>query len=81
LGPKPVSGFGYVYTFTKVFHAIHPMFESKIPYIIAIVELDEQPGLRVLSNLINCDYPHIGMRVKAVFEERDGYFIPLFEPV
>jgi len=53
------------------------------PYAIAIVELDEQPGLRLMTNIANCpaESVRIGMRVRVVFEQRDDVWLPLFEPV
>jgi len=58
----------------------------ELPYVVAIVEIVEQPSLRLTTNLVNC--PHheirIGMPLRVVFEhhgdpEGDVY-IPLFEP-
>jgi uncharacterized OB-fold protein len=52
------------------------------PYAIAIVELDEQPGLRLMTNIVGCpaEQVAIGMRVQVVFEEHEDVFVPLFEP-
>jgi len=52
------------------------------PYVIVLVELDEQPGLRLTSNLVGCDPDQvtIGMPVRVTFEERDDIWYPLFEP-
>ena len=49
----------------------------------AIVELDEQSGLRLMTNVVGCaaEAVHIGMRVRVVFEEYEDVWIPLFEPV
>ncbi|HZR81091.1 MAG TPA: OB-fold domain-containing protein [Candidatus Binatia bacterium] len=58
----------------------------EIPYVVAIVEIVEQPSLRLTTNLVSCalDAIRIGMPVRVVFEhhpdpEGDVY-IPLFEP-
>lgn len=52
------------------------------PYAIAIVELEEQRGLRLMSNIVGCaaGEVHIGMPVKVRFEQHDDVWIPLFEP-
>ena len=53
------------------------------PYVVAIVDIEEQEGLRLTTNLVGCepDEVQIGMAVKVCFEEReDGIFVPLFEP-
>ena len=53
------------------------------PYVIAIVELEEQPGLRLTTNIVGCDPARveIGMDVKVLFEHHEDVWIPLFEPV
>jgi len=82
LKPEAVSGYASVATFTVNRHPWVPGFDP--PYVIAIVELDEQPGLRLTTNLIGVEIGdvRIGMRVQVVFEERDdGIFLPLFEPL
>jgi uncharacterized OB-fold protein len=58
----------------------------ELPYIVAIVEIVEQPSLRLTTNLVNCapDDARIGMPVRVTFEHHpdpDGdVYIPLFEP-
>ena len=53
------------------------------PYPIAIVEIEEQPSLRLMTNIVHCDAEsvHIGMPVQVVFENHDDVWFPLFEPV
>lgn len=57
--------------------------DSAEPYVVAIVELDEQPGLRLMTNLIGVavDDIRIGMPVQVVFESHGGVHLPLFGPV
>ena len=52
------------------------------PYAIAIVEIEEQPGLRLMTNVVNCppEAVTIGMPVRVVFERHDDVYVPLFEP-
>jgi len=48
------------------------------------VDIEEQPGLRLTTNLVDCEpgEVEIGMPLEVCFEERDdGIFIPLFQPV
>lgn len=80
LSPQPVSGRATVFTFT-VNH--HPWDGDPTPYVIAIVELDEQRDLRLTTNIVGCspDDVSIGMPVRVVFEHRDPVWFPLFEPV
>jgi hypothetical protein len=52
------------------------------PYVLAIVEMDEQAGLRLTTNIVNCDIKTvaIGMRVRVLFEHCVDVWLPLFEP-
>lgn len=78
VAPEPVSGRGQVFSFT----VNHQSWDGGTdPYAIVLVELDEQPGLRLTSNLLGVDLDaiEIGLPVQVVFEERDGVFYPLFE--
>jgi uncharacterized protein len=78
--PQPVSGRGSIFTFTVNRHPFNPAVA--VPYVIAIVELVEQVGLRITSNLINCDVEHvcIGLPVVVMFEQAGEAWVPLFMP-
>ena len=81
LAPAAVSGRARLLTWTVNHHPWIPGFEP--PYVIAIVEVEEQRGLRVTTNLVNCTPEELRMDlpVRVLFEERDdGIFLPLFEP-
>ena len=80
----PVSGRGKIYTYTITHDARQPAFEADIPYTIAMVELDEQPELFLLSNIPGTPTGEIkhGLRVEVDFEEIvPGRFIPQFRVV
>lgn len=79
-GAKPVSGRGGVFTYTVNHHQYHP--EVPPPYVIAIVELDEQRDLRVVANILEADDTDlaIGMRVRVEFENHDEHSVPVFVP-
>ncbi|MDB6050821.1 MAG: DNA-binding protein [Pseudomonas sp.] len=79
VAPRPVTGKGSVASFTVNHQPWTPELEA--PYVVAIVELLEQPGLRFLSNIVNCDPAtvQIGMRVKVRFEQVEDVWLPLFE--
>jgi uncharacterized OB-fold protein len=75
------SGRGTVYTFTVVRQVLARGWDEKIPYIVAVIELDE--GVKVLTNLTNVvpEAVTIGMPVEVTFEELDGTTkLPLFQP-
>lgn len=73
----PVSGNGTVYSATVNHQPWLPHLSE--PYAVIVVELDEQPGLRFLSRMVDTADTAIGMRVRVVFEPLgDGLFAPLF---
>jgi hypothetical protein len=77
---RALSGRGRVFSFTINHQPWIPGFDP--PYVVAIVELPEQPGLRLTTNIVGCapDQVHIGMPVKVCFEQWDEVYLPLFEP-
>jgi uncharacterized OB-fold protein len=76
----PVSGRGRVFTYTVNHYPFNPAVT--VPYVIAIVELVEQEGLRFTTNIVNCpiDTVTIDLPVRVVFEQQGDVFVPLFEP-
>ena len=82
LSAAEVSGKGTVYSFTIVHHVFHPGFAADVPYSLALIELAEQPGLRLVTNIVECanEDVRVGMPVEVVFEDRDGYTVPQFRP-
>ena len=80
VAPAAVSGRATVVTFTLNHQPWVPAPDH--PYAIAIVEIVEQPGLRLMTNIVNCppEAVRIGMAVRVVFEPHDDVHVPLFEP-
>ncbi|MEE9202409.1 MAG: OB-fold domain-containing protein [Dehalococcoidia bacterium] len=79
-----VSGRGKVYSWIVVTRNIHPAFAGEVPYVVAVVELEEQEGLRIPGNLIDCDAGAIrgGMPVEVVFEDvTPGVTLPKWRPL
>jgi uncharacterized OB-fold protein len=78
--PQAVSGKGVVHTFTVNVHQWEPQLE--VPYVVAVVELDEQEALRLTTNIVECapSEVFIGMAVEVVFERADDVYLPLFRP-
>lgn len=78
--PTPVSGRATIIGFTVNSQQWLPGFEP--PYVVANVALDEDAGVRLTTNLVNCDTSdvHIGQEVTVLFEEQDDVWLPLFEP-
>jgi uncharacterized OB-fold protein len=80
LEPSTLSGQGTVHTFTVNHQAWMP--GPELPYVVAIVELPEQEGLRLTTNIVDCapEEVRIGMPVEVTFEQHDDVWIPLFRP-
>ncbi|ULE33378.1 Zn-ribbon domain-containing OB-fold protein [Mycobacterium sp. IDR2000157661] len=76
-----VSGSGTVFTYTVNHQPFNPAVP--VPYVIAIVELDEQPGLRLATNIVDCepDSVRIGMPVEVRFECHSAGGEPAYVPV
>lgn len=77
----PVSGRGRIYTWTVVTHPVHPAAVAKVPYVVVEVELEEQAGLRMLSNLVDADAAAITFDapVTVAFERHpSGQKLPVF---
>ena len=75
------SGRGTVYTYSTVRVNDLPPFGEKVPYHVAIVELDEGP--RLMTNLVDCEAEdiRIGMPVEVTFREHDEEFtLAVFRP-
>ena len=80
LSPEAVSGRATVLTFTWNHQPWVPAPDH--PYPIAIVEIEEQAGVRLMTNILGVtpETLRIGMPVRVVFEQHDDVWIPLFEP-
>ena len=79
LSPARVSGRGVVHSFT-VTHFPLPGFQP--PFAVALIELDEQPGLRLASNVVDVapEDLEIGLPVEVTFEKvADDVTLPLFK--
>jgi uncharacterized OB-fold protein len=81
LQPKAVSGRARVVTFTLNHQPWVPSPDH--PYAIAIVEIEEQPDVRLMTNIVGCPAEDvtIGMDVQVCFEQHEDVYIPVFQPV
>jgi uncharacterized OB-fold protein len=71
LTPEPVSGRGTVYSFTVANREFAPGI--KPPYVVGLVDLEEQETLRIVTNLVNVAIGdvRIGMAVRVLFCDLD----------
>ena len=77
------SGRGTLHTFAIVHRAPVPAFRERVPFIVAMVDLEE--GVRLPTNLIGIepDPAHItvGMAVEVAFADvTDEISLPMFRP-
>lgn len=75
-------GRGKIYTYAVYHVPFHEAFKDSLPYVTAVIELDEGP--RVLSRITGCDIEDIrcDMPVKVAWRETSGgYVLPEFIPV
>jgi len=75
-----MSGRGTVWSHITYHHAFHPAFADKLPYNVALVELEEGP--RLISNVIGIDPEAVrdGMPVIAAFTPEAGVTLLRFRP-
>jgi uncharacterized protein len=80
IAPEPVSGRGTIYSFTINHQQWNPTVPT--PYVIGLVEIDEQRDVRLTTNIINCEPErvNVGMRVRVTFERDGEVYLPLFQP-
>lgn len=71
---EPVSGVGVIESFSVVHRSFVEGFGTD-PYVIAWVALPEQAGLRLMTNIVNCNIEEItiGAQVTLCFEQRGDF--------
>lgn len=75
------TGRGVLYSYSVVDRPLHAGFVDALPYVVALVELDDQPGLRILTNLVEVPgrtQLRCGLPVEVTFEERGSVTLPQF---
>jgi uncharacterized OB-fold protein len=56
------------------------VFEA--PYVVALVDLDDHPEVRMLTNILDADPGdlEVGAALEVVFEPRGEWSVPQFRP-
>jgi uncharacterized protein len=64
---------GVIYSWTRVWHPVHPAMKNACPYIVVVVELPQAGRVRMLGNLLGDPRQtvQIGTPVEAVFEHHN----------
>lgn len=75
------SGFGTVVSWTIVRHPVSPAYAADIPYVIALIGLDEGPTM--MAQIVDCEPESVqsGMPVEVCFEDwTPDITMPNFRP-
>jgi uncharacterized protein len=80
---KQMSGRGQIFTFAIAHRAPTPGFRGDVPFVTAIVELDEGP--RMMTNIVSVEPDpakiKVGMAVEVTFEDiTEEISLPKFKP-
>lgn len=68
---RPSGGEGEIYSFIVVHQLYHKAFKDHLPYVVAIIQLDDGP--RILGAMLELDgAPEIGARVRPAFRRIDN---------
>ena len=79
----PVSGRGTIYSWVVVHPPVMPAFQDRVPLAVVLVELEEDPELRLVGNLVECPLERIefGMPVAVTFEKvAEDVTLPQWRP-
>lgn len=78
--PEAVSGRGKVETFTINHKQWVPGLP--VPYVLALVTIEEQDDVRLVGNIVGCppEAVTMGMPVEVFFEQHEDVWVPLFRP-
>lgn len=82
---EDVAGTGVLYSFIVQHRPTVPGYLDSTPYVVGLVELDEQPGLRLPARIVGIEPDRVtcGMAVRAELVALPGgdFRVPVFRPV
>ena len=80
MGVRAVSGRGVLAGFTVNHRFAMPGLPA--PYVVAQVAIEEDPRVRLTTNIIDCEFDdlELGQTVEVVFEQAQDVWLPLFRP-
>ena len=66
-----VEGPARVFSYTNVHHAAIPQLAEEVPYNVVVVEFDDAPGARLISNVLGTPLEdvRIGMELELCWDE------------
>jgi uncharacterized OB-fold protein len=78
---QQTSGRGTVHTFTVIRQNYAKPFREELPYVVAMIELDEGPMLMGNVTDVDVETVHIGMPVEVyMIEAEEGLGVPFWRP-
>lgn len=84
IGWAAVSGDGRLFTWTKVHRSFVAGHAARVPYVTGIVELVEDPALRLTSFIVDAEDDELvlGLPLRVRFEEiAKDVALPVFAPI
>jgi uncharacterized OB-fold protein len=75
------SGKAKILTYSVVMMDGMPRFKEMVPYVAAIVQLEEGPLMNTRVEIKDHQDVFIGQEVEVLYKEQEGKKIPLFRPV
>jgi uncharacterized OB-fold protein len=77
-----MSGKGEIYSFVIYRVAYHPSYANDIPYVVAVIRLDEGPRLESNITGVKVEDIRIDMPVEVYFDDiTDEVSLPKFKPM
>lgn len=77
----PAGSRAHLYTWARPRRAFHPDLSGREGEVVALVTVDEAPGVRLVTNLRDIDHPEIGMALEVGFDDVGGRCLPVFRPI
>jgi uncharacterized OB-fold protein len=78
---EDATGRATLYTWSVVHQNDLPPFGERVPYVAAVVDLEEGP--RMMTNVVDCPFEdlRVGMALEVTFRsESEGISLPVFRP-
>lgn len=77
---RPVSGRGRIFSFTVQYNPPAPQLAELCPYNIAIIELEEEPSVHLVSNIVDAapEALAVGLPVTVVWQRQGDVTLPRF---
>ena len=81
---RQVAGRGTLYSWTEIHHAFDVRYSGPLPYIVALIEFGDAPGVRLIGNIVDvaADTLVLNMPLGALFgQDAEGQPRVTFRPL